>query len=436
MPVSAADETQLYSYNGVILPALPSWNESIYPYVTIRRDNGYYGVVASKIPFTYYASEGRYGIKDTSYLWSALNDGSLDWYDFALSDSSNSYASHLIWTNYDLTLSDGSIMYGTDPVPVYSNITGRMVFGSKQVADDFASFVLQIADLSDTTAAISHGYKLYSGGVELRSVLDDESLTGSNGYIIHSTLSNLNPETEYEIIYTLYANGELTYITASTTFTTLATSGSGGGSDPDYSGRLDGIQQGIGEIQDSVDNVGSKVDGIQDTLTETKEEITSLPGKIAKFVSDMLIGLIVPTSDDLVQLKLSYEEMLGEKLGFVWQSFSLITTTVESIHDSMENGDVYEFVFPGVKLPMQGEEFVLVPETVVSLDNDLMDVLRPIAGTGVSIVAVLSFINMASDMAIAILSGISMWEFQKRHSYDTASSLDGSSSSYDSYSSW
>ena len=417
MPVSAAGEPATMLYNGVELPNIESvWTDkTAYPYATIL----------------YSASKNRYNLWLTSKQWTVTgllslsagtssyvlyaSDGS--WLFNFKSSGSQSESGSPIWSSYNVLDSNGNIIYPTSD-PIYPNastpISGRMVFGSEQVLDNFASFVLQVGDLSDTTASFSYGYKLYSGGEELRSVMDDESLTGSDGYIIHSTLLNLDPETEYEIIYTLYANGEPTEITASTTFTTLASSGSGGGSDPDYSDQLNGIQQGIGEIQDSVDNVGSKVDDIQDTLTETKEEITSLPGKIASAILDGIKSLFVPSEEDLTEIKDKYESMLSEKLGFVWQAFDLLTTFVGDLQTSLESGEAYEFNFPGVKLPMQGEEFVLVPETAVSLDNGLMDVLRPVLGTVISMIAVIAFVNMAHDYVLAIVSGVSAYQFERR----------------------
>lgn len=419
MPVNAADDSAEYSYNGIVLSAPPYVDPVSYPYRCLvmysdGRTNFYYldGVdyTTSSLGgsgwFVTFVSDG---------LLSRLEDGI--WTEpYVPLNISVPVGSSLKWANFDVFNQDGSLyLSASEPVPVYSNITGRMVFGSEQVVDDFASFVLQIADLSDTTTSITYGYKLYSGGVEVRSVMNsDDALTGNDSYLIHSTILNLSPGTEYEVVYILYSNGNPTYITASTTFTTLASSGSGGGSDPDYSGQLNGIQQGIGEIQDSVDNVGSKVDDIHDTLTETKEEITSLPGKIASAIIDGIKSLFVPSEEDLTEIKDKYESMLSEKLGFVWQGFDLLTTFVGDLQTSLESGEAYEFNFPGVVLPMQGEEFVLVPETPVSLDNELMDILRPLVGTVVSMIAVIAFVNMAHDYVLAIVSGVSVYQFERR----------------------
>lgn len=310
-----------------------------------------------------------------------------------------------------------------------SDTSGTITIQSSQILDDSASFVVAVSDLASSESVYNIRWILTSGGEEVKSSTTD-SLSSSD-YGLHLTIPDLDPETEYEIQFILQEDGVDTSVTTSTTFTTLAGEGT-----PDYSDQLDDIQQGIGDVQTSVDNVGTKLDGVQDTLTETKEEITSLPEKIATSISDAVVGLFVPSEEDLVGLKDEYEDMLSEKLGFVWQAYDLTTTTVSGIHDNMKEGSAYEFTFPGVKLPMQGEEFVLVPETAVSLDNDLMSVLRPVFGTAVSFISVVAFVNMAAEMVIAIISGIKMWDFHRRVSYNTSSGVDDTTSSSDSYSPW
>lgn len=441
VPVSAADEPAMMLYNGVELPEIP-WDGDVYhspynpsaygyAYMFIRgNSDGSYSLFAVNTPLVW---DGTKVCPDLSYstLWYrycgwTCRSGDSSWTAGKIdAEVTNSIAycvpssgQTVIWTNHDILDQYNGTIYLAASTPIDSNgptpFTGRMVFGSEQVLDDFVSFVLEVGELSDTTASFSYGYQLYSGGVELRSVLDDGTVTGSDNYLIHSTIANLDPETEYEIIYTLYANGEPTEITASTTFTTLASSGSGGDSDPDYSGQLDGIQQGIGDIQDSVYNVGSKVDDIQDTLTETKQEITSLPGKIASAIIDGIKSLFVPSEEDLTEIKDKYESMLSEKLGFIWQAFDLLTTFVGDLQTNLESGEAYEFNFPGVSVPINGEEFVFVPETPVSLENELMDVLRPVLGTIVSAVAVMAFVNMGHDYVLAIISGVSAFQFENR----------------------
>jgi len=310
----------------------------------------------------------------------------------------------------------------TDPVDpnAPTTITGNMFFETVHPLDDSVSVVCAVSDLSNTTPTFDFRYTLSSGGTEVRSGISEETFTGTDNQFFHLTLSSLTPETEYDLTMSLYADGEDTGISATTTFTTLASSGSGSGdgegetTTPDYTDQLGDIQQGIDDVQQSVDNVGSKLDDVEQAVTETKEEITSLPGKIASAIIDGIKSLFVPSEEDLTEIRDEYESMLSEKLGFIWQAFDLLTTFVGDLQTNLESGEAYEFNFPGVKVPINGEEFVFVPETPVSLENQLMDVLRPVLGTIVSAVAVMAFVNMGHDYVLAIISGVSAFQFENR----------------------
>lgn len=408
MPVSAADSGTLL-YNGVELPSYPSdWDSSYHKYAVIRQTSSVTDFVVSKN--SWYVDGGNLcTLRDSGQIY-RLKDGVWSFVN-SFSSYSQSFSS-LIWANYDVLTANGDL-YLSASVPVEPNIptpiTGTMEILSQQVLDDSASFVTLVSGLSDTSPAFTYGYTLYSDGTEIKSNVSEDSFTGTDNRYLHTTITNLTPETVYEITFTLYADGEPTDITASTSFTTLGSGGAGEGESGtiDYTGQLNDIQQGV-------DEVGTKLDGVQDTLTETKEEITSLPGKIASAILDGIKSLFVPSEEDLTEIKDKYESMLSEKLGFIWQAFDLLTTFVSDLQTSLESGEAYEFNFPGVKLPMQGEEFVLVPETPVSLDNELMDVLRPVVGTIVSMIAVIAFVNMAHDYVLAIVSGVSAYQFERR----------------------
>lgn len=176
------------------------------------------------------------------------------------------------WTSHDILNPDGTLFFAASS-PVDPNApTGTIQIESSQILDDSASFVIYISDVDFTSAEYTLKYIVYSGGEEIKSNVSEVITDGTEGF--HLTSPNLTPETEYEIQFILQKDGVDTSVTASTSFTTLAGSGAEEGETPDYTGHLEDIQQ-------SVDNVGTKLDGVQDTLTETKEEITSLPQKIA-----------------------------------------------------------------------------------------------------------------------------------------------------------
>lgn len=411
VPVSAADDTQMYSYNGVELPALPEWDKETYPVAIICYFSflqKYQLRVCSE--FVYQIdSDGSYDVGVLNYMsfvssgvdsWSgssSVSDGPL-W----ITDVGSDY---ILWTNTDILYEDGTVATAaSEPVPV-GGTSGTMEIQSSQILDDSASFVISVSDLASTESIYSIKAVLSSAGTEVKSTVTDTFAGTSNE--MHLTVANLEPETAYDISFILQKNGTDTTITASTSFTTLAGSGAGEGETPDYTGQLN-------EIQISVDNVGTKLDGVQETLTETKEEITSLPEKIATSITEGVKGLFIPSLDDFTDVQYKYQEMLSEKLGFIWQAFDLLMTFFSDLQTNLESGEAYEFTFPGVKVPINGEEFVFIAETPVSLENELMDVLRPVLGTIVSIVCVTVFVNMAHDYALAIISGISAYQFERR----------------------
>lgn len=425
MPVSAADESATRLYNGQELVNIDTvWTDKQkYPYAFIygtpgstssfyltlcNTDSFYYDSANDYIVSNVDFSCVRYKIKTTDSAWSTATGSG--------NKTAGQGMSAPFWSSFSIPYPDGSIwMSGSSPIDPNA-FTANLVIRSTHALDDSVSIVGSVTDISDTLVPVSYTWSLYTDDTLARTgAYDGDPSTGVTGFDIFSTIADLTPETEYDITYELTADGEPTGITASTSFTTLVGTGAGGdASDPDYSGQLGSIQQGIGNVQQSVDNVGTKLDGVQETLTETKEEITSLPQKIATSITEGVKGLFIPSQEDLLGIKDEYEDMLSEKLGFIWQAFDLLTTFVSDLQTNLESGEAYEFNFPGIKLPMQGEEFVLVAETPVSLENELMDVLRPVLGTIVSIICVTLFVNMAHDYVLAIVSGVSAYEFERR----------------------
>lgn len=412
----------MYLYNGVELPDYTVVYSNYADYVQVENHLYAFMTVEDSVTFLYVGNENAiYRPSDTSFAdgiifastkykfilsggeW-IIQPKQSSWYRLSLST--------VFWSNHNIKDVSGNVFFtGTDPVG--SNApTGTLEIKSSQILDDSASFVVSVFDLASTESIYSIKAVLSSYGTEVKSTVTDAFAGTSNEMLL--TVANLEPETAYDISFILQKNGTDTTITATTSFTTLAGSAAGEGETPDYSGQLGEIQQGIGDIQTSVDGVGETLEGVQDTLTETKEEITSLPQKIATAISDGVKGLFIPSQEDLTAIRDKYEDMLSEKLGFVWQAYDLLTGFVGDLQTNLESGEAYEFTFPGVKLPMQGQEFVLVAETPVSLENDLMDVLRPVLGTIVSIICVSAFVNMAHDYVLAIISGVSAYQFERR----------------------
>lgn len=133
-----------YLYNGVKLPEFPEWNNPDYPFLTLRYSDGlyvskpYYGLVASRERYAYDSKSGEYVMDSPPYYWTALNDGV--WNPWAETTSGATYIwkpGYPVWTNYDLTLADGSVMKASDPIPAdtdYSALTQGWIVGKRLAA--------------------------------------------------------------------------------------------------------------------------------------------------------------------------------------------------------------------------------------------------------------------------------------------------------------
>lgn len=159
--------------------------------------------------------------------------------------------------------------------------------------------------------------------------------------------------------------------------------------------------------------------GILAFLQTIYNAIVSLPGNIASAIIEGLKGLFIPSEEDITGIKSQYESLFSQRLGFIYQAASWITDFAQTMLSALQSGNTYQFTFPGVSVPLpDGTNMVLLQEQQVSLENGLMDVLRPVLGTIVSFICVVSFINMAHDMVSALISGTSYFEFMRGGKHD------------------
>lgn len=164
------------------------------------------------------------------------------------------------------------------------------------------------------------------------------------------------------------------------------------------------------ETPEPVDNIETMTGGI---LSLLRDLLNFLFGLVSNIMNG-IVSLFVPSADELTGLKDRYTTLLSEKLGFIYDGFAWLGEFIGSFNSQMANSEDYTFHFPGVSYVHPGEEvteYVLLAEQDVDLDNDLMSVLRPVAGTVVSIAAVLSLINLCFNMFVAVISGKSYMEF-------------------------
>lgn len=160
-------------------------------------------------------------------------------------------------------------------------------------------------------------------------------------------------------------------------------------------------------IKDGISNV---VSGIASGFTNVVNAITSLPGLII----DGIKNLFIPSEDDLTALQTKYEDMLEQKLGFVWQAGTILTNFANSIISAFTSAGSYSFQFPGISVSLNGTNHVIVASQTVSLDNAYFDVIRPVLGIIVQAICVIGFIRIAEHMLTALVSGASYFEFLTR----------------------
>jgi hypothetical protein len=110
-----------YSYNGVVLPKLPEWDKTVYPYVTITFSEygfGYFfrGYTDAML---YNGEYGYFADGEASQRYCHLIDG--EWGDLWTNSTSYSVnTSSIVWTNTDILNEDGTIyLAASDPIPVY-----------------------------------------------------------------------------------------------------------------------------------------------------------------------------------------------------------------------------------------------------------------------------------------------------------------------------
>lgn len=146
-------------------------------------------------------------------------------------------------------------------------------------------------------------------------------------------------------------------------------------------------------------------------ITNVAQQIAHLPGLIADEIMGRIRSLFIPTEQDLTQLKSDYQSMLETKFGFIYQCFQLLENFFTTLVDGWGSASDYSFNFPGVSFEIQGVTYTLIAPQPISLDNALMDVLRPVAGTAVSFICVLAFVHSMETMFIAIISGKNYFDY-------------------------
>lgn len=173
---------------------------------------------------------------------------------------------------------------------------------------------------------------------------------------------------------------------------------------------------------DANQSTNGLLDGIIQILMAIVDGILSLPGNIASAIGDVLQSLFVPSQDFLTMIQQEFEELLSDRLGFLYHAGTMITDLATGIYDQLSNSYDMVFEFPGIgfesDLVDSGYIEILEPTTVSLDDNEYVQDLRPFLGTAATLICVLAFLNTAHDMVVAVIGGRSYFDYLFRRGED------------------
>lgn len=154
--------------------------------------------------------------------------------------------------------------------------------------------------------------------------------------------------------------------------------------------------------------LGNIRDGISSGFSNLVSAVTALPSKIA----DAIKGLFVPTDAQMEELKESFNGLLSEKLGFVYQSVSLADGVFDAVFDAVDNpnSDV-SFTVPAFPAFDVGGVNVSLWEQPIDVDiseNEVVQTVQNVASPFVLAVMVWGFVHSMEDAFFAFVGGQSL----------------------------
>lgn len=127
----AKKEATMYSYNGVVLPKLPEWDKTAYPYAYLNHGQMFNGTkyimfrVISK-PFVVATNSSGtkiWSAEDAQWVSFSCDSGETAWSagsEASGTPNGNENNSPVFWCNDDMKYADGTVyLPSSDPVPVY-----------------------------------------------------------------------------------------------------------------------------------------------------------------------------------------------------------------------------------------------------------------------------------------------------------------------------
>lgn len=173
------------------------------------------------------------------------------------------------------------------------------------------------------------------------------------------------------------------------------------------------------DVVSGINEGNGLLSGILGSISDLWDAVSSLPGKIA----DAIKGLFVPTDAQMNELKASFNSLLSEKLGFVYQAGSLVDGVFDAVFDAVDNpnSDV-SFTVPAFpSFDVGGTEVSLWDEPVVVdiADNQVVQTVQQVASPFVVAVMVWGFVHSMEDAFLAFVGGKSLADWVRNRKEDT-----------------
>ena len=171
----------------------------------------------------------------------------------------------------------------------------------------------------------------------------------------------------------------------------------------------------LGNIRDGISNV---VSSISTGFSNLLNAVTSLPSKIA----DAIKGLFVPSDSQMDELKASFNNVLSEKMGFVYQAGSLVDGVFDAVFDAVDNpnSDV-SFTVPAFpSFNVAGTDVSLWDDPVVVdiADNEVVQTVQQVASPFVVAVMIWGFVHSMEDAFLAFVGGKSLADWVRNRKED------------------
>lgn len=151
--------------------------------------------------------------------------------------------------------------------------------------------------------------------------------------------------------------------------------------------------------------------GITSGFSNVVSAITSLPERIGEAIKN----LFVPTDAQMDELKTNFNGLLESKLGFVYQSISLVDGVFVELFDAVDDPD-YDATFTIPAFPafeVDGDEVSLWDESI-SVDigeNEVVQVVQTLATPFVIGVMIWGFVHSMHDAFYAFVGGQSLFDW-------------------------